>query len=201
MKPGSFRLRPVGAHFIGLPGNPVSSFVTFVPLVRPFLLKLQGATRFAPLGAVAGHFDWPRPDKRRDSCACARAGDWSCSQPEFRRAHLHGVWASDGRRRAGRQTIARGDAVRLCRWRSCWHEAARALLRFGAGSGGAGQRGTADPQRDAGRCATVDRARRATGWRCARPRGALALDQIMSDEGAVLREACEVAFFPPVTGG
>ena len=29
-------------HFIGLPGNPVSSFVTFLLLVRPFLLKLQG---------------------------------------------------------------------------------------------------------------------------------------------------------------
>ena len=34
--------------FIGLPGNPVSSFVTFLLLVRPFLLKLQGATQLAP---------------------------------------------------------------------------------------------------------------------------------------------------------
>src|SRR5574343_1511503 len=32
------------AWFIGLPGNPVSAFVTFLMLVRPFLLKLQGAT-------------------------------------------------------------------------------------------------------------------------------------------------------------
>jgi sulfur-carrier protein len=29
----------------------------------------------------------------------------------------------------------------------------------------------------------------------------LALDQLMSDESAVLKEGCEVAFFPPVTGG
>ena len=29
----------------------------------------------------------------------------------------------------------------------------------------------------------------------------LALDQVMSDESAALREGCEVAFFPPVTGG
>jgi molybdopterin synthase sulfur carrier subunit len=29
----------------------------------------------------------------------------------------------------------------------------------------------------------------------------MALDQEMSDEAAVLREGCEVAFFPPVTGG
>jgi molybdopterin synthase sulfur carrier subunit len=29
----------------------------------------------------------------------------------------------------------------------------------------------------------------------------MALDQIMSDDAAVLRDGCEVAFFPPVTGG
>jgi molybdopterin synthase sulfur carrier subunit len=29
----------------------------------------------------------------------------------------------------------------------------------------------------------------------------VALDQVMSDESATLREGCEVAFFPPVTGG
>ncbi len=29
----------------------------------------------------------------------------------------------------------------------------------------------------------------------------MALDQVMSEEGAALREGCEVAFFPPVTGG
>ena len=29
----------------------------------------------------------------------------------------------------------------------------------------------------------------------------MALDQLMSDEAALLHEGCEVAFFPPVTGG
>jgi len=29
----------------------------------------------------------------------------------------------------------------------------------------------------------------------------LAVDQVMSPESTVLREGCEVAFFPPVTGG
>ncbi|MFN4005312.1 MAG: molybdopterin converting factor subunit 1 [Hylemonella sp.] len=28
-----------------------------------------------------------------------------------------------------------------------------------------------------------------------------AVDQVMADEGAALRADCEVAFFPPVTGG
>jgi molybdopterin synthase sulfur carrier subunit len=29
----------------------------------------------------------------------------------------------------------------------------------------------------------------------------MALNQVMSDESAALAEGCEVAFFPPVTGG
>jgi len=36
------------AAFIGLPGNPVSSFVTFLMLVRPFILKSQGVTDLRP---------------------------------------------------------------------------------------------------------------------------------------------------------
>jgi molybdopterin molybdotransferase len=56
-----------GAHFIGLPGNPVSSFVTFLLLVRPFILKLQGATELAvkPM-AVRADFTWAKADKRRE---------------------------------------------------------------------------------------------------------------------------------------
>ena len=56
-----------GAHFMGLPGNPVSSLVTFLLLVRPFLLKLQGATQLAPARMqLPAHFAWPRADKRRE---------------------------------------------------------------------------------------------------------------------------------------
>lgn len=69
IKPGKpFAFGRVGAaHFVGLPGNPVSSLVTFLVLVRPLLLKLQGATRLAPRGyRLAAGFDWPRPDKRRE---------------------------------------------------------------------------------------------------------------------------------------
>ena len=55
------------AWFLGLPGNPVSSFVTFLILVRPVLLRMQGATALAPRGLpVRADFDWPRPDKRRE---------------------------------------------------------------------------------------------------------------------------------------
>jgi molybdopterin molybdotransferase len=69
MKPG----RPLAfgkvkeASFIGLPGNPVSSFVTFLIFVRPFLLKTQGLADVHPKSIVArADFDWPEPDARRE---------------------------------------------------------------------------------------------------------------------------------------
>ena len=56
-----------GAAFIGLPGNPVSSFVTFIMLVRPFVLRAMGVADCLPreIPLTAG-FDWPRPDRRRE---------------------------------------------------------------------------------------------------------------------------------------
>jgi molybdopterin molybdotransferase len=77
MKPGKpFALGRVHAsagalacHFIGLPGNPVSSWVTCCLLVHPFLRRLQGATSGLGLPtplALPAHFDWPRADKRRE---------------------------------------------------------------------------------------------------------------------------------------
>jgi molybdopterin molybdotransferase len=69
MKPGRpLAFGKVGAAaFIGLPGNPVSSFVTFLVFVRPFLLKTQGIVEVGPraFGARAD-FDWPGPDPRRE---------------------------------------------------------------------------------------------------------------------------------------
>jgi molybdopterin molybdotransferase len=69
MKPGRpLAFGKVGnASFIGLPGNPVSSFVTFLIFVRPFLLKTQGQSATAPRAIDArADFDWPEPDARRE---------------------------------------------------------------------------------------------------------------------------------------
>jgi len=69
MKPG----RPLAfgsiknSFFIGLPGNPVSSFVTFLIFVRPFLLRTQGVSQTAPrILQARADFDWPQPDARRE---------------------------------------------------------------------------------------------------------------------------------------
>lgn len=69
MKPGKpLAYGKVGqADFIGLPGNPVSAFVTFLLMARPFLLKRTGASDTALRYLTAeSAFDWPRPDKRRE---------------------------------------------------------------------------------------------------------------------------------------
>jgi molybdopterin molybdotransferase len=56
-----------GALFMGLPGNPVSSFVTFLLAVTPVLRALQGMPGTAPAAyALRADFDWPRPDRRRE---------------------------------------------------------------------------------------------------------------------------------------
>jgi molybdopterin molybdotransferase len=50
-----------------LPGNPVSSFVTFLIFVRPFLLKSQGLSETTPRAIDArADFDWTEPDARRE---------------------------------------------------------------------------------------------------------------------------------------
>jgi molybdopterin molybdotransferase len=55
------------AAFIGLPGNPVSSFVTFLLFVRPFLLRTQGIAEVNPRAIAArADFDWPEADPRRE---------------------------------------------------------------------------------------------------------------------------------------
>lgn len=61
------RERDSSAWFMGLPGNPVSSFVTFLLFVRPFILALQGRVqRNAPHILLESNFDWLRPDKRNE---------------------------------------------------------------------------------------------------------------------------------------
>ena len=55
------------AAFIGLPGNPGACFVTFLMLVRPYLLKRQGCGQSRPRSLpLAAGFDWLKADPRRE---------------------------------------------------------------------------------------------------------------------------------------
>ncbi|HET6788998.1 MAG TPA: gephyrin-like molybdotransferase Glp [Aquabacterium sp.] len=61
--------RPDGSRclYMGLPGNPVASFVTFLLLVRPVLGVLSGEPWALPTALrLQADFDWPKADKRRE---------------------------------------------------------------------------------------------------------------------------------------
>jgi molybdopterin molybdotransferase len=103
-------------HFMGLPGNPVSSFVTFLLLVRPFVLALQGVTQTeVKRTEMTAHFDWPRADKRREFLRVKRNHDGGLDLfPNQSSGVLTSVVWGDGvvDNPAG-QTIAKGDTVRF----------------------------------------------------------------------------------------
>ncbi len=118
IKPGKpFAYGHVGAaHFLGLPGNPVSSFVTFLLLVRPFILKLQGANELAPESiAIPAHFDWAKADKRREFLRVKRnaAGGLDLFGNQSSGVLTSAVWADGLVDNPPGQAIARGDTVRF----------------------------------------------------------------------------------------
>ena len=102
-------------HFIGLPGNPVSSFVTFLLLVRPFLLRLQGVADVLPrfIGATA-HFDWRKADKRREFVRVRRneQGGLDLFAHQGAGVLTSTVWGDGVVDVLPGQTVAHGDTVR-----------------------------------------------------------------------------------------
>ena len=65
---GEVRREGGSSYFIGLPGNPVSSFITFLLFVRPFLLRLQGVRGpVEPRGyTMRADFSLPKADRRNE---------------------------------------------------------------------------------------------------------------------------------------
>ena len=101
--------------FIGLPGNPVSSFVTFLLAVRPVLLKLQGATDLAPLPIpMRADFAWPKPDRRREFLRVRRneTGGLDLFGHQGSAVLTSTIWADGFVDNPSGQAIAAGDVVR-----------------------------------------------------------------------------------------
>jgi len=116
MKPGKpFAYGTVGsAHFMGLPGNPVSSFLTFALLVRPFLLRLQGVQDVAPKSiAATARFDWPKADKRREFLRVRRhaEGGLELFPNQSSGVLTSAAWGDGVVDNPAGQTIAAGDTV------------------------------------------------------------------------------------------
>ncbi|MEY4754182.1 MAG: hypothetical protein RJA44_1857 [Pseudomonadota bacterium] len=104
------------AWFIGLPGNPVSSYVTFLLLVRPVLLRLQGATDLAPRACLLrADFDWPRPDRRREFLRARlnAQGGLDLYPNQSSGVLTSAVWADGLIDNPGNQPIRAGELVRF----------------------------------------------------------------------------------------
>ncbi|WP_261802424.1 gephyrin-like molybdotransferase Glp [Variovorax sp. PAMC28562] len=118
MKPGKpFAYGNInGTHITGLPGNPVSSFMTFLLLVRPFILTLQGAARVTVESvAMRADFDWPRPDRRREFLRARRNADGGLDLFANQSSGVltSAVWGDGVVDTPAGQPINKGDTVRF----------------------------------------------------------------------------------------
>jgi molybdopterin molybdotransferase len=104
------------AFFLGLPGNPVSSFVTFLLFVRPFILRLQGARDVMPKSyLMRADFNWPNPDRRNEFLRARinSAGGLNVFPNQGSGVLTSTVWGDGLIDNPPGQTIASGDQVRF----------------------------------------------------------------------------------------
>ena len=102
------------AHFIGLPGNPVSSFMTFVLLVLPFLRQLTGQPQqgLQPVRMPA-HFSIAKSDRRREFVRVRRnaQGGLDLFPNQSSGVLTSVVWGDGVVDIPAGQTVAAGDTV------------------------------------------------------------------------------------------
>ncbi|MDQ1815600.1 molybdopterin molybdotransferase MoeA [Massilia sp. CCM 9210] len=105
------------AFFLGLPGNPVSSFVTFLLFVRPFILRLQGVCgKVEPRAyAMRADFDWPRADRRNEFLRVRinHAGGLDLFPNQSSGVLTSTVWGDGLLDNPAGRTIKAGDIVRF----------------------------------------------------------------------------------------
>ncbi|WP_035882580.1 MULTISPECIES: molybdopterin molybdotransferase MoeA [Cupriavidus] len=104
------------AFFLGLPGNPVSSFVTFLLFVRPFILRLQGVADVTPRRLpLRADFDLPRGDRRNEFLRARvnDAGGLDLFPNQSSGVLTSTVWGDGLIDNPPNQTIRRGDVVQF----------------------------------------------------------------------------------------
>ncbi len=103
------------ALLVGLPGNPVSSFVTWLLAVTAVLRTLQGLPAALPAALpLRADFDWAKPDQRREFLRVRLNVDGGLELfPNQSSGVLtSAVWADGLLDNPGGQAIRRGDTVR-----------------------------------------------------------------------------------------
>jgi molybdopterin molybdotransferase len=104
------------AAFIGLPGNPVSSFVTFALFVRPLLLRMAGVEDVTPVRTpMRADFAWPKADRRREFLRVRRNADGGLDlfPNQLSSVLTSTVWGDGIIDNPAGQVIAKGDTVQF----------------------------------------------------------------------------------------
>ena len=104
------------AFFLGLPGNPVSSFVTFLLFVRPFILRMQGVRDVTPKSfALRADFVWPKADRRNEFLRAKinQDGGLDLFPNQSSGVLTSTVWGDGLIDNPAGKTIAAGDQVRF----------------------------------------------------------------------------------------
>lgn len=104
------------AFFLGLPGNPVSSFVTFLLFVRPFILRMQGVPDVTPKSfALRADFALPKADRRNEFLRARMnaAGGLDLFPNQSSGVLTSTVWGDGLIDNPAGQTITVGDSVRF----------------------------------------------------------------------------------------
>jgi molybdopterin molybdotransferase len=102
-------------HFIGLPGNPVSSFVTFLLFVQPFIKRLQGIAGWQwQARPMVANFNWPKADRRREFLRVKvnAQGQLDLFANQSSGVLTSTVWATGLLDNPAGKTIAIGDVVK-----------------------------------------------------------------------------------------
>jgi molybdopterin molybdotransferase len=112
------------ASLVGLPGNPVSSFVTFLLFARPFVLRCQGVSRIEPpVFPMRADFDWLKPDPRREFLRVKlnATGGLDVYPNQSSGVLTSTVWGDGLVDNPPKQAIKRGDTVRFLSFAEMLH--------------------------------------------------------------------------------
>ena len=102
------------ALLVGLPGNPVSAFVTYLLAASTVLRVLQGLSSTLPVGLLMrADFEWPRPDRRREFLRARlnAQGGLDLFPNQSSGVLTSAVWADGLIDNPPSRAIARGDMV------------------------------------------------------------------------------------------
>ena len=102
-------------YIIGLPGNPVSSFIQFEVFVLPFLRKLMNYSQYETRMALPMNHDFSRKKSDREECLPVQiTGQNQVQMVDYHgSAHIHAYHQADGfiNIQAGKTEIMKGEIV------------------------------------------------------------------------------------------